>query len=95
MLTGRALPAHLPARRARGASLRDRTVCDHYCASVTDSIPLQRLATEKPPRRVGKRGSYLPSAQVLEELARLGPGLSTLAEELRARLSEPADELRH
>jgi hypothetical protein len=64
---------------------------------VTDSTQadLRRKTTEKPPGRVGKRGSYLPSAQVVEELARLGPDLSTLAEELRSRLSEPADELRH
>jgi hypothetical protein len=75
--------------------VRDHKVCCHYCASVTDSIPLQRRATEEPPRRVGKRGTYLPSAQVVPELARLGPDLSTLAEELRARLSEPADELGH
>jgi hypothetical protein len=32
---------------------------------------------------------------VLDELARLGPDLTTLAEELRTRLSEPGDELRH
>jgi hypothetical protein len=62
---------------------------------VTDSIPLNRQAKEQPQRGIGKRGSYLPSAQVLEELAVLGPSLSTLAEELRTRLSEPADELRH
>jgi hypothetical protein len=39
-------------------------------------------------------GTCRPSAVVVAELARLGPDLSTLAEELRARLSEPADELR-
>lgn len=72
-----------------------RKASSHYCAAVTDSIPVPRPATEKPPRGVGKRGSYLPSAQVLDELARLGPDLSTLAEELRTRLSEPADELSH
>jgi hypothetical protein len=74
--------------------VRGRKVCSHYCAAVTDSTPLRRPATEKPPRRLGQRGSYLPSAQVLEELARLGPGLSTLAEELHTHLSEPADERR-
>jgi hypothetical protein len=62
---------------------------------VTESIPLHRPTKEKPARGIGKRGSYLPSAQVLEELAALGPSLSTLADELRTRLSDPADELRH
>jgi hypothetical protein len=74
----------------------DRKVCSHYCAAVTDSTPLRPSPpAEKSPRSVGRRGSYLPSAEVLDELARLGPGLSTLAEELRTCLSEPADELRH
>ena len=75
--------------------MRGRKVCTHYCAAVTDSIPLPPPATQLPSRRGGQRGSYLPSVEVLEELARLGPGVSILAEELRARLSEPADELRH
>jgi hypothetical protein len=62
---------------------------------VTDSIPVRRPATQQPRGAVGTRGSYLPSAQVLDELARLGPDLTTLAEELRTCLSEPGDELRH
>jgi len=33
----------------------------------------------------------LPSAQVLSELANLGPDLSRVAEDLRVRLSEPTD----
>jgi hypothetical protein len=61
---------------------------------VTDSTPLRPPSSQKPPRRVGTRGTYRPSAQVVAELARLGPDLSNLAEELRACLSEPADELR-
>jgi hypothetical protein len=56
---------------------------------------MRRPAPENPPRRVGTRGTYRPSAQVVAELARLGPDLSTLAEELRAYLSEPADELKN
>jgi hypothetical protein len=62
---------------------------------VTDTTQVRQATTEQAPRRIGTRRSYLPSAQVLEELARLGPDLSTVAEALRARLSEPADELRH
>jgi hypothetical protein len=61
---------------------------------VTDSTrtDLRRTTTDKPQGGVGKRGKYLPSAQVVEELSRLGSGLSTLAEELRSCLSEPADK---
>ena len=70
-----------------------RKVSSRSCAAVTDSIPVRRPTTE--PRGVGKRGSYLPSEQVLEELARLGPDLRMLADELHTRLSEPADEVGH
>jgi hypothetical protein len=38
-----------------------------------------------------KRGRYLPSAQVLTELASLGPDLGKLADDLRVHLSDPAD----
>lgn len=38
-----------------------------------------------------RRKHYLPSEQVVKELASLGTGLRTLAEELRNRLSDPAD----
>ncbi|HUA42651.1 MAG TPA: hypothetical protein VMA32_13840 [Streptosporangiaceae bacterium] len=59
---------------------------------MTDSIPVRRPTTQHSRDGVGARGSYLPSAQVLDELARLGPDLTTLAEELRTCLSEPGDE---
>jgi hypothetical protein len=55
---------------------------------------LRRQGTEQPPARpvlpgrAGKRGKYLPSAQVVEELVSLGPDLSTIAAELRNRLTE-------
>lgn len=37
-----------------------------------------------------RRGHYLPSAQVLTELAVLGPDLARLAADLRDRLSDQA-----
>jgi hypothetical protein len=45
-------------------------------------------------RRGGGRAGarYLPSAQVLAELASLGPDLRRLAEDLRDRLSGPTDD---
>jgi hypothetical protein len=55
---------------------------------------LRRQSTEPPPARqglpgrAGKRGKYLPSTQVVEELVRFGPDLTTIADELRSRLSE-------
>ena len=45
-------------------------------------------------RRAGARRrqqQYLPSAQVVEELVSLGPDLSNLADDLRQRLTDPAD----
>jgi hypothetical protein len=67
-----------------------------YCAAVIDSThpDLRRQGTEQLPARPGrpgrpaKRGTYLPSAQVVEELVSLGPDLSTIADELRSRLTE-------
>jgi hypothetical protein len=47
------------------------------------------------PAGARRRKQYLPSAQVVQELASLGPDLSTLAEELRQRLSDPATDARH
>ncbi|HUB41283.1 MAG TPA: hypothetical protein VMA72_20765 [Streptosporangiaceae bacterium] len=55
-------------------------------------IDLARQGAEQPPTRRGRQGrpaKYLPSSQVLEELVRLGPDLSAIADELRSRLSEP------
>jgi len=40
------------------------------------------------PRRPGKRGTYLPSAQVVDELGRLGPELATIVDDLRNRIDE-------
>jgi hypothetical protein len=67
-----------------------------YCAAVIDSTRPDRhkQGTEQLAARVprddrpGKRATFLPSAQVVEELVRLGPDLSTLAEELRSRLTD-------
>jgi hypothetical protein len=67
-----------------------------YCAAVIDSTrpDLRSQGTEQPPARpglpgrAGKRGTYLPSAQVVEELGRLGPDLTTIVDDLRSRLSE-------
>jgi hypothetical protein len=52
------------------------------------------LGAESPaqrPRGRARRGRYLPSAQVLSELASLGPDLDRIADDLRVRLSEPTD----
>jgi hypothetical protein len=50
----------------------------------------EELAARAPRHdRPGKRAKYLPSPQVIEELGQLGPDLSTIADDLRSRLSEP------
>jgi hypothetical protein len=74
-----------------------------YCAAVIDSTrpdlciqgTEQLPARTSQPSRPGKRGKYLPSAQAVEELVRLGPDLSTIAEELRSRLSETSSDPAH
>jgi hypothetical protein len=66
-----------------------------YCAAVIDSTRPDRhtqgteqLAARVPRHdRAGKRARYLPSTQVIEELGRLGPDLSTIADDLRESLT--------
>jgi len=41
-----------------------------------------------------RRKQYLPSEQVVKELASLGPDLAKLAEELRQRLSDSTSDSR-
>jgi hypothetical protein len=52
------------------------------------------MRRENPGDRSGgtrRRKQYLPSEQVVKELASLGPDLRKLAEELRNRLSDQTD----
>jgi hypothetical protein len=63
---------------------------------VTDSsLPDRRGQTpaEQRGKRNRRRRTYLPSAQVLTELASLGPDLGRLADDLRDRLSVPGDDV--
>jgi hypothetical protein len=63
-------------------------------SAVTDST-WPELRSDNLAERSGRSGrhkQYLPSEQVVKELTSLGPDLSKLAEELRARLSDaPTD----
>jgi hypothetical protein len=75
-------------------SRQGRHKCGRYCGSVTEP-PLPHIrapgATAHRGDGVRARARYLPSAQVLAELACLGPDLRRLADELRDRLTGPAD----
>jgi hypothetical protein len=73
------------ARRDRG--------CLATVSAVTDStwLDTRREDSGERPRGARRRQSYLPSAQVVQELASLGPDLGKLADELRQRLSDPAE----
>lgn len=87
-------PSHRHQSRARrtGASGAQLT----SVAAVTDSsLPDRRGQTpaEQRGKRNRRRRTYLPSAQVLTELASLGPDLGRLADDLRDRLSVPGDEV--
>jgi hypothetical protein len=65
-------------------------------ASVTNTS-LPDMRTRADDERSGdaleqrRRGRYLPSAQVMAELAVLGPDLARLAADLRDRLSDQAN----
>jgi hypothetical protein len=63
-------------------------------SAVTDSTWPDLRSDELAERsgRPRRRKQYRPSEQVVKELASLGPDLSTLAEELRARLSDAATD---
>src|SRR5215469_6404604 len=82
--------AKVTARRtvASGAQLTS-------VAAVTNSSRPDMYAetsAEQRAERNRRRRTYLPSAQVLTELASLGPDLSMLAADLHARLSGPSDD---
>jgi hypothetical protein len=64
--------------------------------AVTDSTwpDMSRDNPGERPAGARRRKQYLPSAQVVQELASLGPDLSTLAEELRQRLSDATNDPR-
>jgi len=49
-------------------------------------------SAEQRGERSRRRRTYLPSAQVLTELASLGPDLGMLAADLHERLSGPGDD---
>jgi hypothetical protein len=66
---------------------------DRYCRSVPDSTPASDHPSPQPLHGAGGPGRYLPSAQVVAELASLGPDLNRLAEELRRCLTGSADEV--
>lgn len=87
--------AYSQDRRARVARIREKTVVT--VARVTEpSLPDIRLTRADTQRDGARAGfSYLPSAQVLAELACLGPGLRRLAEDLRDRLSEADAQSQH
>lgn len=63
-------------------------------AAVTDVTPTREQVARQPLHRAGRPARYLPSAQVMAEIASLGPDLGSLAEELRRCLSESADEVK-
>jgi len=64
--------------------------------AVTDLSSLDVRRDNSGDRAMGarRRTRYLPSEQVLKELVSLGTDLSTLADELRSRLSDPATDAR-
>jgi hypothetical protein len=59
---------------------------------VTEPTTKREQPPRQPLHRAGGPGRYLPSAQVVEELASLGPDLDGLVEDLRRSLSESSDE---
>ena len=71
-----------------------RTDAATTLARVTEPpLPARRFKSVSDRHAGGRgRGRYLPSAQVLDELATLGPNLARLAADLRDRLTGPSED---
>ena len=80
----------ITARRAGASGAQLTSV-----AAVTNSSRpdmCTETSAEQRGERNRRRRAYLPSAQVMTELASLGPDLGMLAADLHERLSGPSDD---
>lgn len=83
------MPATIPARdlRNRTAEVLRRVAAGEEIEVLKDNRPVARIVP------LARRRQWLPAAEIMHELARLGPDSSGLGEELREALTETTDDV--
>ncbi|HYZ69964.1 MAG TPA: type II toxin-antitoxin system prevent-host-death family antitoxin [Mycobacterium sp.] len=79
----------VPARdlRNRTAEVLKRVEAGEEIEIFKDNRPVARIVPLK------RRREWLPAAEIIQELARLGPDTTGLAQELRQTLTDTTDDL--
>jgi prevent-host-death family protein len=80
----------VPARdlRNRTAEVLKRVEAGEEIEIFKDNRPVARIVPLK------RRREWLPAEEIIQELARLGPDTTGLAEDLRQTLTDTTDDLR-
>ena len=83
------MSATIPARdlRNRTAEVLRRVAAGEEIEVLKDNRPVARIVP------LARRSHWLPAAEVIHELARLGPDTTGLAAELRKTLTQTTDDL--
>lgn len=83
------MAATIPARDLRNhtAEILRRVAAGEEIEVLKDNLPVARIV---PPTR---RRQWLPAAEVIDELIRLGPDTTDLRQELRESLAQTTDDL--
>lgn len=81
--------ATIPARDLRNhtAEVLRRVAAGEEIEVLKDNRPVARISP------VPRRRNWLPAAEIIDELLRLGPDTTGLQQELRETLSQTTDEL--
>jgi prevent-host-death family protein len=83
------MAATIPARDLRNhtAEVLRRVAAGEEIEVLKDNRPVARIGP------VARRRQWLPAAEVISELMRLGPDTTGLSEELRKTLTQTTDDL--
>lgn len=83
------MSATIPARdlRNRTAEVLRRVAAGEEIEVLKDNRPVAKIVP------LARRHQWLPAAEVINELARLGPDTTGLGEELRDALSQTTDDV--
>lgn len=86
----RSMSATIPARDLRNhtAEVLRRVAAGEEIEVLKDNRPVARIVPLK------RRRQWLPAAEVIGELVRLGPDTTNLGEELRETLTQTTDDVR-
>lgn len=85
----RSMAATIPARdlRNRTAEVLRRVAAGEEIEVLKDNRPVARIVP------LTRRRQWLPAAEVIGELMRLGPDTTNLSEELRETLTQTTDDV--